>query len=526
MADSALTPSGLDTILAIARRRAWIVVLMFIGPFAAVVSVVSFLPNIYRSTAIILVDRQQVPEAFVRPTVTSGLETRLQTITQEILSRSRLEDLITRFGLYSDLKTRISPEAVIERMRQDIQLEIKGVDPRGRGNATIAFAISYRGSNPRTVALVTNTLASFYIEENLKVREKQASGTAQFLRVQLDETKTRLDEQEAKVSAFKTRSMGELPQQLEANLSVLERLHMQLRLNAETQIKVMERRDALMKHVTEEDSVATGAVAPTGPDATAVRLEKLRHELTALRSQFNDKYPDVVRVKTEIATLERNLADSPAAPPSQDPRPPAASSPARRAVAEIDGEIKALKADEKQLRAAIAAYQRRIENTPRREQEFQVLSRDYQNTRELYATLLKRYEEAQLAESMEQRQKGEQFRILDPALPSAEPAAPKRPRLLLMGLVLSLGAAIAGAGLAEKLDTSFHTGDALRRFAAVPVLVSIPRIASEADARRGRRRLRLGAALAAAGTIVLLVGGYVLARGNEQLVWLLSRGGI
>ena len=195
--------SGLHGLPAVWSRRKWLAILVFIFPMSAAVSLLVFLPNIYQSTATVLVDRQQVPEAFVQPTVTSALETRLHTISQEILSRSRLEALITRFGLYADLRKRIPSEEVIERMRKDIKLELKGVDVRGARQATVAFTISYQGSDPATVSLVTNTLASFYIEENLKARERQATGTAQFLKVQLEETKKRLDDQEQRVSAFK-----------------------------------------------------------------------------------------------------------------------------------------------------------------------------------------------------------------------------------------------------------------------------------------------------------------------------------
>src|SRR5207244_29255 len=160
---------------------------------------------------------------------------RLHTISQEILSRSRLEALMNRFGLYADLRKRVPSEEVIERMRKDIQLERKGVAVKGGRQATVAFTISYQGSEPATVSLVANTLASFYIEENLKARERQATGTAEFLKVQLGETKKRLDEQEQRVSEFKRRHLGELPQQMETNLASLERLRTQLRLNAATQ---------------------------------------------------------------------------------------------------------------------------------------------------------------------------------------------------------------------------------------------------------------------------------------------------
>src|SRR2546425_8184936 len=260
--------SGLDARLAVCSRRQWLAILACALPMTAGVSFITFLPNIYRSTATVLVDRQQVPEAFVRSTVTSALETRIQTISQEILSRSRLEVLINRFGLYPDLRKRVAPEELIERMRKDIKLDLKSAEARGQREATVAFTISYQGSDPGTVSLVANTLASFYVEENFKARERQATGTADFLKVQLEDTKKRLDEQEQRVSEFKRRHMGELPQQMETNLATLERLHTQLRLNADNQTRAAERRQCLCSQLAEADSLlAPAIVAPGAPPA-------------------------------------------------------------------------------------------------------------------------------------------------------------------------------------------------------------------------------------------------------------------
>src|SRR5437867_797607 len=273
--------AGVELATAVWSRRKWLAIVTFAAPFSVAVGGVTSLPNIYQATATVLVDRQQVPETFVQPTVTSALETRLQTISQEILSRSRLESLITRFGLYPDLRNRVSAEEVIERMRGDIKLELKGVEARGQREATVAFAIKYLGGDPQTVAQVTNTLASFYIEENLKVRERQATGTAAFLKVQLEETKKRLDGQERLVSEFKRRYVGELPQQMETNLAALERFHSQIRLNADTQTRAAERRQALSSQLAEAESLlATPPGMPGGPaapaESSALRLTRLK----------------------------------------------------------------------------------------------------------------------------------------------------------------------------------------------------------------------------------------------------------
>jgi polysaccharide chain length determinant protein (PEP-CTERM system associated) len=518
MANETQKTYGVQEAWAVWNRRKRLAMLVFAAPFTAAVGLTIFLPNIYRSTATILVERQQVPEAFVRNTVTGELETRLHTISQEILSRSRLEGLIARFGLYPDLRKDGSAEAVIERMRSDIQLDLKGAGPRARGGETIAFTISYRGNNPQTVATLTNTLASFYIEENLKVRERQAAGTAEFLRIELQEVKQRLDEQERLVSEFKKRYIGELPQQMQANLATLEGLNAQLRLNSDSQMRTMERREATAKQLAE-----AGSFGPAGgPDATAARLARLKQELTELRDLFSDKYPDVIRVKTQIAVLERQLAEARANRRPEENESASAASPyilqLRQALSDLDAEIKVLKADERRLRAGIASYQRRVEETPRREQEFQALSRDYETTSQLYRSLVTRHEEAQIAEKMEQRQKGEQFRILDPAIASQQPAAPNRLRLILIGLMISLGLAAGTVMLTEHLDNSFHTLDDLRAFTTVSVLASIPRIVTKADAGRRRWRFRLVAAAAMLGLALIFSSSYLLAQGYVPLV--------
>ena len=521
---------GLDLALAVWSRRKWLAILVFAGPFVAATSIVKFLPDIYGSTATVLIEGQQLPEAFVRSTVTSAVETRLQTITQEILSRSRLESLINRFGLYIELRGKSALEGVIERMRRDIQIDLKGVKQIEQGRATVAFSIGYRGSDPQTVAQVANSLASFYIEENLKARERQAVGTTEFLLVQLEETKKRLDEHERRVSAFKKGHIGELPAQLEANLATLERLNTQLRLNSDTRNRATERRAALAQQLAQADlfeQLGEADFRPAGgPNATAIRIARVKQELTELRTRYTDNYPDVIQKKAEIAALEGELArtKSDVEPNNKEPNKEktAAVNPfvvqLQRAISEVDAEIAARKAEEQGLRRDINTYQQRVENTPRWEQEFQSLSRDYDTTKELYTSLLKRYEEAKLAESMEQRQKGEQFRILDPAAASEQPVAPNRVRLFLVGLALSLGLALGTVVLAEKLDTSFHTVDELRGFTRFPVLVSIPPLVTEVDASRRRRRIAL-VALSAMVCLPLIVGSsYLIAKGNAPFV--------
>jgi polysaccharide chain length determinant protein (PEP-CTERM system associated) len=414
-------------------------------------------------------------------------------------------------------------------MRQDISLEQKGQQQtRGQDGPAIAFTIGYRGRHPQVVAQVTNILASFYIEENLKVREQQAAGTVEFLRGQLEGVRKGLEEQEQRLSQFKERYMGELPEQLQANLAILERLNIQLRLHTEKQARAGEHRTILAKQLAEVDGFGTVGEPriAAAPGTAAAQLEKLQQELEVLRTRFTDKHPNVIRIKAEIATLEQRRTE---AEHGKKSAPIVAQSvnpyvqQLKKELGELEAESKALRIEEDNLLGSIALYQQRVENTPRREQEIQGLLRDYESTKGLYQSLLKRQEEARLAESMEQRQKGEQFRLLDPAIPSQRPAEPDRRKLTMVGLLISLGLAAGSMVLAETLDTSFHTVDDLRAFSQVPMLVNLPRIITKAEIRQRRWRFGLAAISAIVGLVLIVGSSYAAIQGKAHLGKLLTQ---
>jgi polysaccharide chain length determinant protein (PEP-CTERM system associated) len=511
---------GLDRLRAAWSRRKWLGLTLFVLPLAAGVSLVLSLPNVYRSTATVLIERQHVPEEYVRPTVTGELEARLTTMSQEVLSRPRLEPLIKRLDLYADMRRGETEgprmEAAIERMRNEVKLELRESASGGPRRQTIAFGITYSGRNPGTVALATNTLASSYVEENLRAREQRASGTTEFVRVQLAEAKARLDEQEQKLSALKARYGGEGPQHSQGNIARLETLSAQLRTNSDNQVRLAERRESLQVQLAQLSS-------ESGIESDEARLQRLRGQLTELRLKYTDLWPDIIRLKHEIAELEKRVAEP------KPKKPKAAEIPAtpqalrvQEALKTTETELALLKTEEARMRASIATLQLRLDNAPQREQEFADVTRDYDSMRELYVTLLKRYGEAQIAEAMEQRQKGEQFKLVEPAVPAYAPTAPNRMRLLAVVLAASLALGVGTIVLAELVDTSFHGVSDLRSFSTVPVIVAIPRILTEGDVRRRRRRLRLGAAAVAIGLVVTWSAGHYLASDNEALTNLLS----
>lgn len=514
MANPGQQPIGPEQILAMLWRRRWLALTLFLVPFSAVATAILVLPDVYEASATILAERQQVPEEFVRSTVTSEVERRVHMISQTIMSRSELTKLIDRFGLYPELRKTETPDEVVRRMREDIEVDLKHA---GEGNqrTTTAFSISYRGQDAEKVARVANEIASRYIDEDLKLRERQASGTTEFLETQLhDDLRGKLEDLEKKVRSFKEAHMGELPQQETANLATLERLNGQLLLNAEKQARVREQIGILEQLVSPEEASATSA-----PDAMRARIASLKRTLRELRKRYTDRYPDVVVLKEQIEQLEKQLAagDLDAVAGAALSGPDVTSQVHSLRAARV--ELRALQAEEKNLRKAIADYQSRVENTPRREQEFQALKRDYETTQEIYQSLLKRYQEAKLAQSLEHHQKGEQFRLLDPAVIPREPAGPNRLRLLAVALAAVLGFAGGIVLLRERADTSFRDVEELRAAVRVPFVVSIPKIVTRQD--RLWERLRFGFGATALGVAIGSAVGlsWLVARGN---VWLTS----
>lgn len=485
--------------LEIMRRRRWAFIIPAVAITALSIPVVLSLSPTYKSTTLIMVEAQKVPQEFVRTTVTTPIEDRLKTISQQILSRTRLERVIEEFKLYRQDEK--APEAagwlsrwwagvgapkaetkrgsrvsldVVERMQKNIEISVKG------GNT---FSVSYIGDAPETVMNVTNKLASLFIEENLKVREEQAEGTAEFLDSELNSVKTRLEAQEDELKRFKERHMGELPGQLDTNLRTLDRLQFE-RQRLQDSLKAAEDRYLLLSQQIASTLPAGERTAPT----LLVHLQGLRSRLAALRMEFKDEYPDVLLVKKEIAAVEAELKRSPKAKASPAPALGPDASLTSFQLADQERDIKAIKQRQQEVAAQIRQIEQRVERTPLREQQLTQVLRDYENARKSYQTLLDKRQDARIAESLERRQKGEMFRILDPANYPEKPFKPNRTRLLLLGLVVGIGAGVGSALLREQLDPSIQGEDELiQATAGIPLLAAIPLSTPEAPKRMGRR---------------------------------------
>lgn len=526
--------------ISICRRRMLVVLLVFAAVAASAVSFAMYLPDLYRSSATVLVERS-VPESYVRPAVGGELESRLHVIKQETLSRARLTDLIERFNLYPELRRREPMDNVLDQMRHDIEIDQTGPEQFTGRKTTVSFKLSYTGARDDTVADVANALATFYVSRNDSIRSDEASRVAEFLKVQLDATKKQLEREEAALRSYTASHPGELPQQVDMNLHALDRLNTQLRLNGERQLKLLEDREKLAEAPTTTVDAKTGEVTTSGgTDLIGDRIDSLKSDLAMLESRgYGSRHPDVVRLRTEIGTLERDRQDNlvrqresgetktavaPAAAPTTPSTPAAtgATSARRRMTAAVDAEMAKLKGDEAGLREQISNIEKRLASTPEREQDFDRIKRDYSATKDLYDSLLKRFDEAQLGESMENDRQGERFRLLETAIPPSGPVAPDRPRLILIGLLMAAIAAVLAALFAEQFDASFHSVDDVRDFTKIPVLATISTIRPGYMKRAVKLTLATASMLAVIAIVVALSAH--AARGNEQLVWLLARG--
>jgi polysaccharide chain length determinant protein (PEP-CTERM system associated) len=541
--DSAKGP-GLAGLLEIARRRRVLAVLPFLFVLTAAASLAVFLPSLWTAKTLVLVNRQQVPERYVASTVQADIEARLLTLSQDILTSDRLMKIAQDHGLYYNLRRTGSPDDVVERMRRDIRLEIvEDKDRRSARERSALFSIAYTAPDPTVAARVSNTLASLYIQENGRLREKQAAGTSEFLDVQLNDIRNRLKVQEARITEYKEKHLGELPEQKEVNLRTLERLQQQLQLAHENNRRANERRQLLTNSLGEMDMTSGMVAGPgAGPNVTpadtaAARLNLLRQELAVMQTKFHDRYPDVLQMKEQIRILEAKVESEKkqqaalaaqaagAKKPGRDLRIAPQNPYIQSLMTQLDqAHVDAKTSAEEMavINRQIAIYQKRLENTPKREQELALITRDYETTRELHKNLLGKRGEAEMAAELEQRQQGETFRVIEPARLPERPAGPNRFRLLLVGLALALGASGVAVVLAEQVDTSFRRVDEVRATAPMPVLSAIPRITTEQDRTRQTRQRRWATAAVAVGLFVVAGTSFMLAHNNQSLVTMLT----
>jgi len=538
----------LDDYLAILKRRKWqlLVPALILSLIAAAAALL--LPPLYRANATILIEQQEIPSDLVRSTVTGYADQRIQVISQRVMTTENLAKIIERHGLYPELRAKQSMNAAVKALRDAINIEMISVElggSKGKTGPTIAFSLSYDGVSPDLAQKVANELVSLYLNENIQQRQTAATETAEFLAAEANKLNEEISGLEAHIAEFKEKHTDNLPQFAEVNRQWMTRTEERLRENARTiqtteeQLMYLESELGQLSpympsspaarlqeletqypglvarysathpdRVQMEKEIAALRSVVGSPDVASIelRLASLNSQLKVLKERYSDSHPDVVALKRGIGDSQRELEQArkslgvQAARPTRTPDNPAFVQLRVRYEAARQ-QMDALKRTRAELEEELQKVESRIMASPRVEQEYSMLMRDYENARAAYKEVKDKQMQAELAKSLETDQKGERFTLIEPPLLPEQPFKPNRPAILGLGVIASVAGGLGTVALREVLDKGLHGARAVLAITGAPPLASIPYIATPADRRRR--------AVRALGWLVAIVGSLV-----------------
>ena len=517
-------------------KRKWFIIISFLSVFFGASVYIVLTPNQYKSTTTILTIPQRVAENFVRSTVTYGAEDRLSTIQQQITSRTRLMKVVEELGLFPKMRKEGLQEEVVKVMSSRIDVEVAR-DPRrrerGLGAEAEAFSLSFIHEDPMVAMLTASRLASLFIEENLKLREKQAVGTSEFLESQLKDTKSKLEVQEGKVKRYKMQYSGGLPEELHTNLANITRIQTQdstiaaeigdaerRKVTLQTQLGLLEKGSQAVLH---DDGKVEVDTSEDSAQLIARELNVKRNQLVELSAKYTDNYPDVVRLRGEVEELEKKLTAIPVSVRSSNDQEKNISKSRtylplsgremqehrnlKAQMESVSAEINALKRQRETLRRSIISLQAKIDQAPRRDQEMITVTRDYDNLKNLYNELQRKKMEANMSQDLEMRQKGDQFQILDPANLPKKPFRPNPASIFGLSFLMAIALGFGGAIGMEKMDLSLRGVTDFKHFFDIPVLATIPILETKEGGHREnlRRKAKIGGIVSVACAIFALL---------------------
>jgi len=543
------------------RRRRTSILITGACIFTISVLVAMLWPPTYRSTATILIEEQEVPPDLIRSTITSFATQRIQTISQTVMTRANLMQIIEKYDLYHDKRRLETTDEILERMRKEVNVEMINadvIDPRsGRPTpATIAFTLSYDGENAETTQKVANELTSLYLSENLKNRTEKSAETYTFLSAEADKLREHITELETQMAAFKEKHAGSLPELATLNRQLLERTEAEMR-DVENQLRALDDRkfylegqlasiNPLSPMVGESGQMsldpvtqlkalrsdyinATAKYSPDHPDVVRLRrqiegLEKqtgavnssteqakelatLRTELAAAREKYSAEHPDVIRLTKAVAAQEEALKQKPApetAVAKEKPDNPAYLN-FQAQLEGIKSQMQAYIAQREKLKVKLAEYEKHLQQTPEVERNFLVLNRDYENSVRRYQELKAKQSEAQVGQELEKERKGERFSLIDPPQLPEKPVKPKRPVIIILGLLLSMAGGVGFAAMAESMDSSVRGERGVTAVLEFPPLSVIPYLQNSEDLARAEKTKQIVIAAVTGSFVILLL---------------------
>jgi succinoglycan biosynthesis transport protein ExoP len=547
-------------------ERKWFFIIPFLVVLITVVTIGRRLPSIYLSSATILIEEQQIPKEFVKSTITGFADQRIQSLSQQILSRTKLWEIIDQFQLYPELRKNATREEIADAMRKSIAVDMISAEAgRGRsggGGVTIAFTIAYRGKNPALVQKVASVLVSLYLEQNLKIREAQAQSTTQFLEAELKELNERIKVLGDKMTAFKEKYEGMLPEQMQFNRTQVDRIETEIK-QLETSIYSANERKIYLQSQLEvaqgAERTAAGMVlspkerlraleismadlrskfSEDHPDIRKLhreitelkklqrqksggnslrqqKLGQLKAELAEKRGKYSDQHPEVKKLKGEIAKLEQG--GTVGSTGSSETEPTSVYINLTSQIRGAENDIQMMRQQQAALKDRLQTYRQRLEQGPQIEQEYLAYQRDYQNAHAKHQEVMNKILEARISEGMEEHQKAEKFILIDPPSLPETPISPKRKLIYLAGVFFGVISGLAFVFVADMLDHSVKSSDELAWLTGLPVLGTIMRIQTREDIAQTRRKRGLIWTI----TCLSLIMGLVLVHFFYLDLWIL-----
>ncbi len=469
---------GIADVKRVLRRYWWIVLIAVVGCGAFALTAAFVLPKKYTSTTLVLVDQPTVPAEYVRPVITEDLNHRLSSMQEQILSRTRLQPIIDKFHLYAEDRSKVPMDDLLDRLRAAVQVEPMAPMPGTQNRQLPGFYVKVTFPNPQIAQQICTEITSMFMEQNARDREGQATRTTSFLSSQLDEAKAKLDQQDATLAQFKRQHTGELPEELQANLSLLTGLNTQLEAN--TQQLGHAQQEKTYTETLLSQQLANWKATLTGQNPVTVdqQIASLQEQLAAMEARYTPQHPDVIKLKNNIEELQKRNADPSHAPAVSSPSLPA-TEPAnvqelRARLRQADLIIVDLTKRQGQIQEEIRGIQGRVQATPVVEQQFKEITRNYQTALDFYNELLKKRDNSAMATDLEHQQESEQFRVLDPPSLPSEPSFPKKPLFFAGGLGAGLALSLALLYLLAMSDKSLHTERDVELALKLPVLALVP----------------------------------------------------
>lgn len=505
--DDQKSMQGVDEYWAMVRRRKWWILGPLFFGWLLVFASAWIIPAKYASESVVLVEPPKVPKDLVEPNVQVDLADRVQSMSTQVLSRTRLLNLIDKFHLYSSYAN--SPDDQVEKMRDDVKFELVQAPAANGNQELIAFKMSYKAPDPEVAQKVNAALTSFFVDENVRASQEQSEATTHFLDSQTRALGQNLADQEAKVRAYEAQHDGSLPQQLQSNIQILTGIQSQLQAAQSAHERALQQQTYLNSLQKQYETMGDSVDVPKSLDS---QLENARAELADLQARYTDDHPDIKKLKETIAGLEKLKQDM-GAEAKEKLDTNTATPEQMQAIAplvQLQSQLKVNKmelqtsADQIQrLEQSAQMYQARLNATPAVEAQMSDMLRDYDNTKQEYGKLVAKQQESSMATNLENQQQGAQFRVIDPPSLPDKPAFPDRFKFSLAAIGVGLAFAVLFGIGSEFLDDRIRNEQALNEAVSLPVLVEIPPLPTPREIRAARWRPWL--AVAATVAIIILL---------------------